>query len=140
MRCDQCKHWKSQDAETYDDDWRAARAGFGRCTAIRMLERIETEATEGMSWPGGPKVDWDSDGAALAYTNAEDAAVRSELVYAQDGSGYRADVYSAPEFFCARYAQGIEAAEADKTTKIGLAVGESPVRRMRPNPSSQESR
>jgi hypothetical protein len=100
MRCETCKHWELPDE---DADYRAARRGFGRCRALRMLDTIEEDATRGMGWPGGPTVNWDADTAAVAWTKAEDDAVKAEMAYTQDGSGYRADVYTTSDFFCARH-------------------------------------
>lgn len=100
MRCDECRHWKPDD----ELDWEATEVGFRECGAVRERWRITEDATKGWAWPGGPKVDWDSDAAAVAYKKAKTDALIAGKAYVQDGSEYRAELYTAPDFFCALFA------------------------------------
>lgn len=100
MRCSQCKHWKPDDGQ----DWEATRAGFRECSAVRERWRITEDAVGGFEkWPGGPGVDWENDAGALAYKKAQTDALKAHRAFVQDGSEYRAELYTAPDFFCALF-------------------------------------
>jgi len=88
MRCDQCRHWNKQDAH----DWEAAGAEFGECKGVRERWVITEEAVEG--------IEWDSDDTS-PYVARRREALKAARAYVQDGSEYRAELMTAPDFFCA---------------------------------------
>ena len=92
MRCDQCQHWK-KDSE--NEEWEAKMAGFGECLGVRERWRIQEDATKGIEW------DDSEDGA---YMKNQKAALQTARAYVQDGSQYRAELFTAPDFFCALFA------------------------------------
>jgi hypothetical protein len=82
-RCDKCKHWASQDGF----DWEAHAVGFGWCKAVRERWVIADEAT-------AERID----GKA-----ARQEALKASRAYVQDGSEYRAELITGPDFFCALF-------------------------------------
>jgi hypothetical protein len=92
MRCDGCKHWKkgSDNAE-----WEAESAGFGECLGVRERWVIQDEASEGMKWDS-------EDNSSFVTKRVE--ALKAARAYVQDGSQYRAELFTAPDFFCALHA------------------------------------
>jgi hypothetical protein len=99
MRCDQCKHWKPEGTQ----DWTAERVGFGECLGVRERWRITDEAgcrSAVKEYELGPPLE---DGIEAALQQ-EDAALRAARAYVQDGSEYRAELFTAPDFFCALFA------------------------------------
>lgn len=102
LRCDRCTHWEAP------DDWEPARAGFRRCAAIKERWTITEAAVSDLPWPGGPHIKFDendqtTDAAWNAYHGAQMQALQREKAYAQDGSDYRANLYTGPDFFCAKF-------------------------------------
>ena len=90
-RCDQCKHWKN---ESDNQEWEALSAGFGECLGVRERWVIQDEASEGIPYDG-------KDEGAFSRSRRE--ALKAARAYVQDGSQYRAELFTAPDFFCALY-------------------------------------
>lgn len=74
--CKDCKHWTCADVDTYGKP-----QGWGLCGFIPMLDRTTTYDPE-----------------ACREVLTEDYKDLKAAV--MDGSSYRADLYTAPEFFC----------------------------------------
>lgn len=91
MRCDQCKFWKA-----LPEEWEPAAVGFGECERVRPRWVITDEASAGLEW------DSDEEGA---YMRSRRDALRTARAYVQDGSEYRAELFTAPDFFCALYGE-----------------------------------
>ncbi len=87
-RCDNCKFW-----EQGKQDWTVTKIGFGRCKGVRERWNIEDDAVAGMKF-GDETGD---------YGKRRIAALQASRAYVQDGSQYMADLYTAPDFFCALY-------------------------------------
>ena len=108
MRCDQCRHWKK---DSDNQEWEASRAGFGECRAVRERWRIMDEASTNIAWGEGEE-GWndnsDDPPPPNSFTGVRVAALRSVRAYVQDGSEYRAELYTAPDFFCALFAPSIQ--------------------------------
>lgn len=107
MRCDECAHWRKG---SDNQEWEAGRAGFGECVAVRERWRIMDGASEGLAW-GTNEAEWDEYGDAPppadSFTGVRIAALKRARAYVQDGSEYRAELFTSPDFFCALFAQGI---------------------------------
>jgi len=88
MRCDLCKHWKK---DSDNEEWESKSAGFGECLAVRERWRIVDD--------GVPRDTKFEDG----YTEKVGEALKSARAYVQDGSEYRAELFTAPDFFCALF-------------------------------------
>jgi hypothetical protein len=88
MRCDQCKHWKPI------DEWEALSAGFRQCMAVRERWEIQDEASSGIEWS------YDENGE---YIKRRKDALAAAKACVQDGSEYRADLLTGPDFFCALF-------------------------------------
>lgn len=86
MRCDQCKHWMPS------NEWEAQGVGFRECMAVRFRWAIQDEASSGITW-----------GSDHYITRRREALIAAKA-YVQDGSEYRAELYTAPDFFCALFA------------------------------------
>lgn len=91
-RCDHCKHWKSGTDE--NEEWEARGVGFKECGAVRERWRITDEATTNLEY---------EDGDTSQYQTRRKDALRAARAYVQDGSEYRAELFTAPDFFCALY-------------------------------------
>lgn len=90
MRCDQCKHWDSDKA---NEHWEAQGVGFGWCKGVRERWRIQDEVPR------------DQDlGDAWAAARVEH--LKKSRAYVQDGSEYVAELFTAPDFFCALFTAG----------------------------------
>lgn len=92
-RCDHCKHWRSGSDNA---EWEAQSAGFGECLGVRERWVIMDGASKGIECAHE-----DSSG----YVAARIGALKSARAYVQDGSEYRAELFTAPDFFCALYLQ-----------------------------------
>ena len=86
--CSTCKFWGDGNDE---HDWTATGVGFKRCQAVRERWEIQDEASKGLEWD-------DDDGSAYAKARAD--ALRASKAYVQDGSEYRADLVTGPDFGC----------------------------------------
>lgn len=95
MRCDRCKHWKR---DSDNEEWEAKVAGFNECVAVRERWRITDEASGRL-----PYGDLDEDGPEHPFVKARIAAIKAARAYVQDGSEYRAELFTAPDFFCALF-------------------------------------
>lgn len=91
MRCDGCKHWKQQ---SDNEDWEAHGVGFGECLAVRERWRITDDAVKDMQY--------EYDEASQFQTKRREA-LRTARAYVQDGSEYRAELFTGPDFFCALF-------------------------------------
>ncbi len=87
--CNLCVHWKLG-----NHDWAADRAGMGLCQAAKQRWDIE----DGIS---GYNPHDDKTGEVLAQMMAD--RLRAARFYVQDGSEYRAELFTAPDFFCAAF-------------------------------------
>ena len=85
--CDTCKFWGDGND---DQDWTASGVGFKRCQAIRERWELQDKASKGLEW----------DGEGSAYDTARADVLRSAKAYVQDGSEYRADLLTGPDFGC----------------------------------------
>lgn len=83
MRCDQCVYWDENEVKQAGDQFI-----IGLCTRAMPF----WDATDWRCDEGG-----DSDGRFLKPEFAD------RKFFAQDGSDYRADVYTTPDFFCAEF-------------------------------------
>jgi hypothetical protein len=92
MKCEACKHWKKG---SDNEEWEAAGAGFGECEGVRERWVIQDEASEG--------VERDSDEEGEFATKRREA-LKAARAYVQDGSQYHAELFTAPDFFCALFA------------------------------------
>lgn len=79
--CGNCKFWEKPDPEA----WYGIRRIVGHCQRIKMFD----EATEFR-----PQDDDDTQ-SSVTHVMKD-----GEIAYVEDGSSYRADLYSLPEFFC----------------------------------------
>jgi hypothetical protein len=101
MRCDQCKFWN---AESANQEWEAKKAGFGECEAVRPRWEIMDEV-------GGYRIhEWDEGHMTPAElmdakVDQRIAALKVAHAYVQDGSEYRAQLFTASDFFCALFQQ-----------------------------------
>ncbi len=83
MRCDTCQFWDPKNTDAvFDTDG----LDLGRCDKAMQL----WDASE---WS------YDDDGERVLRT-AKDAG---QMMFVQDGSDYRADLYTKPGFFCAHF-------------------------------------
>lgn len=97
MRCDECKHWFVDDRPGYRE-WEAEAVGFGECKAVRERWVVQDEANDGVrSW------ETVGDEAEEQWMAKRRDALRAARAYVQDGSEYRAELYTAPDFFCALF-------------------------------------
>src|SRR3712207_2378321 len=95
MRCDECKHWKR---DSDNEEWEAKAAGFNECVAVRERWRITDEATKGLAYGN-----LEGDEPDHPYVAARFNALKAARAYVQDGSEYRAELFTAPDFFCALF-------------------------------------
>jgi hypothetical protein len=91
MRCDTCKHWN---AKSDQQEWEAAGAGFGQCLGVRERWEIMDDASK--KWA-------DNDAEQDRADQTRVAALKAARAYVQDGSEYHAEMFTAPDFFCALY-------------------------------------
>jgi hypothetical protein len=89
-RCDQCRHWKES-----AEGWEARVAGFRLCEGVRERWRITDNVKSSYERPDDePYESWEADiGNALKAARA----------YVEDGSEYKAYLWTAPDFFCALF-------------------------------------
>lgn len=74
MRCDECKHWENKHPKyEYRDE---IELGLGNCAKAKPF------------WDCS---DWDKHGKRF---------MKDLKIFAQDGSGYKAEVWTRPDFFC----------------------------------------
>lgn len=95
-RCDSCKFWKDN-----EEDWEAKEVGFRICTKIEarwnIADAASTAALEKSRAAFGTKAHEEK---RIAYESAETDAIKRARAYVQDGSSYRADLCTAPDFGC----------------------------------------
>ncbi len=91
-RCSTCKFWSDKDESL---GWEGTAVGMRQCT--RALERwtIMDQANGGAKFCGS---DDPADEAAWGQRRVD--ALRQSMVYVQDGSEYRAEMITAPDFGC----------------------------------------
>jgi len=65
--------------------------------AVRERWRITDEATANMAY---------DDADASQFQTRRKDALRAARAYVQDGSEYRAELFTAPDFFCALFSVG----------------------------------
>jgi hypothetical protein len=97
ISCSICKHWNPAADNEYGSEVRANKLGLRKCTAIIMFD-------ESYRWRTGSDRNEDS---GLEF--------KPEFVtmtaFVQDGSSYRADLYTKPEHFCAMHEDHTEVSE-----------------------------
>lgn len=91
-RCDQCANWKIDD----DHEWEARSVGFRKCAAVRPRWVIQDEASDKVAY--GP-------GREDAYIKSRRDALLAARAYVQDGSEYRAELMTGPDFSCPLFRQ-----------------------------------
>jgi len=89
-RCDGCKHW--------DMDSGKAFSGTGLCTKARPL----WDVSEWDRYGGDHDGDVDPE-AAAEWTRCIKPEFADLKMFCQDGSDYRADLLTKPDFFCAHH-------------------------------------
>ncbi len=93
MRCDQCQYWDKEYI-----DWASKETNFGKCTAVQERWEIENQATLTFKEQGFERPrDWEK------YLSLEREALKAARAYVQDGSEYRAELVTGPDFFCALF-------------------------------------
>lgn len=88
MRCDLCRHWAPA-----ANDWQIDASEMRKCRGVRQRWDIIDEATRDID----SFEDWDR------YEAAEKASLIAERAFAADGSDYHAAIYTAGDFFCAKF-------------------------------------
>lgn len=97
MRCDQCVHWRL--AGTHD--WTAEGIGFGECLGVRERWTIQDEA--GREAIENDYPEYENEAEETLWEDARRSALLAARAYVQDGSEYRAELFTAPDFFCALF-------------------------------------
>ncbi len=87
-RCDQCRHWGRDDDD--GSGWEGQSIGFKACSGVKERWRIEIAIG----------IDYATTEAWLA---AESEALKLARAYTQDGSDYKAELVTGPDFFCALF-------------------------------------
>lgn len=107
MRCDQCKHWKPS------NEWEANASGFRECVGVRTRWKIEDEAVGGLEkYPTSEAtIEFDYEDVGVRWMEAMTTAFQREKAYVQDGSQYRAELFTGPDFFCAKFEAGTYSVE-----------------------------
>jgi hypothetical protein len=106
QRCDRCRYWK-EDAQS---GWEYRFSDFRLCTAVKMRSKVLDAATDGLGlgWADGEE-DWDEYGdkppPPNSWTGVRMAALKEARAVVQDGSDYMAELLTAPDFFCALFAE-----------------------------------
>jgi len=95
MRCDRCKFWSDKEVEI---GWEAEMIGFRECRAVRERWAIQDGANDGVKFYPG-----DDDAGEAAWIKKRNDALRASRAYVQDGSEYRAELVTGPDFFCALF-------------------------------------
>lgn len=85
-RCAHCKYWTDDEAS-----WEAEGVGFKRCAAVRERWRIQDAVDVPAS---APTEEW---------TARRREALKASRAYVEDGSEYKALLWTAPDFFCALF-------------------------------------
>jgi hypothetical protein len=96
MRCDKCKFWKDK---SENPEWEAGEAGFKQCLGVRARWRIQDEASSGIEWDNVEEGQ---------YMKRRREALKNARAYVQDGSEYRAELFTAPDFFCALFTTKVD--------------------------------
>lgn len=86
MRCDKCKFWQYP-----TEAWETIQAGIGVCGGVRERWDIADEAS-------GNRHNND-------FTKVRCDALRAARAFVEDGSEYHAALVTAPDFFCALFAE-----------------------------------
>lgn len=84
--CAHCDHWNAD----HKEDWQFTALGWGACTGIPFRDRFEEAHVLGELAGDEREI-----AEALAYQRVGAVCV--------DGSGYRAQVFTAPGFSCANW-------------------------------------
>lgn len=90
MRCATCKHWIEGDA------WDAESSGVKRCSRIEPMWIVEGKAPAQLDG----KYHWEDPVLDAKYVAAIDAAFNEAKAVVQDGSSYRAELLTRPDFGC----------------------------------------
>lgn len=103
MRCGNCKHWNEQTKEggNYEDAY-VIRLRLGECMRVRMVHEAtkfkkNDEPLEGKEQYIATSEDCLKEGIRLVEIDS------TLKMYTQDGSSYRADLYTKCDFFCAHF-------------------------------------
>lgn len=99
MKCETCVYW------TDTDEWEAKAAGMKLCEGIKERWVIEDECTALLEkYPDNePTVEVNWDDVGERWLEAHRRGFEKEKAFVQDASQYKAELYTRPEFFCAKY-------------------------------------
>lgn len=92
-RCATCKHWMPS------EKWDVKAAGLRVCGRVFPKWTVEDEIPKAIRY-GRHGWDGDNDPVTAAYRAAADSAFREAGAVANDGSQYRAELLTRPEFGC----------------------------------------
>lgn len=88
MRCDRCRHWTSG----------------GQVDGLRQYENMGHCSRPLQLWSATEWVGRKDDGGQSFYRVRTEAAGETRM-FVQDGSDYRAFLFTAPDFFCAHFVE-----------------------------------
>ena len=99
-RCDECQHWL---INSPNEEWEAKGAGFGQCCGILERWRIMDDPLEEIAYETDPAVKLSGEEAENYVLAQRLQNLKDARAYVQDGSQFRADLFTAPDFFCALF-------------------------------------
>ena len=95
MRCDQCRYWMDEEQST----WESRLSGMHLCGGVRERWRITEDVT-----PWHERDEPDDESLELESWEADIGKALSDArAYVEDGSQYKAYLWTAPGFFCALF-------------------------------------
>jgi len=89
--CGTCKHWKPAAEDEYGSEVRANRMGLRKCGAVEMFD-------QSYRWRDDHDGDGGADDPSSALEFMPDCVNKTAFV--QDGSSYRADLFTKSNHFC----------------------------------------
>lgn len=93
MKCATCNHWVAL------EEWDVVAGGLRRCKAVRQKWDVEDEVPETLR-DGKYSDKGSTDPIDIAYGKAAEDVFKKALAVVNDGSQYRADLLTRPEFGC----------------------------------------
>ena len=110
--CETCRYWGEDEDES--SEWEAISSGCRLCTRALPRWIIMDRANDGVKY--APMHATEDDEKAWCQRRLD--ALREAKLYVQDGSEYRAELYTAPDFGCVLYGpKGSEDAETTNGQK-----------------------
>lgn len=87
MKCENCKYWTDKDSyDDWDIDQEKKDMGLRRCSkAMELFEATEWRDVNG------------------DYRRAPKPQFEDQKFFVQDGSDYKAEMFTKPDFFCAHF-------------------------------------